>query len=487
MNKLITIGLSCFLCGFNLLAQQSIYNVRFSGVEEKKVFVDAELFLQDSVLIMSPNGPVPERWDDYVENLEAKSKSGDEIKITKREGKWIVQGPLEQHINISYEINVDHEDIEWPGGIDGVAFVKDWGFFLTGRSLFIFPEDNNDELVVKFDVDDPSKIQAPWPSSSKGYLVKDNTELTESLIIYGDHAYKKIEREDLKIRFVLTGEKIQADSLRYSQIADQVMNYYYNLMGGGPTPNGNQSTEVMVVINSASQTDGEVIGSHINMMVNPDAHPQEQMVAWFMFAHEFFHLWNGKTIMVNSTRDDWFKEGITNYYTLKALYQVGFINDQALAGIFNGLFYQRYMKDPGLGEISMRDAAEGFSKDDHWGLIYGGGLFVGIGMDMIIREETNNEKSLDDIMKLLYEKYKLKNEYYTSEEILKLASEMADKDLASFFDVYINGSTVIPIDEFLEKAGYHVVIENDNLIMTPKENLEGLDLAIREGFLGEVE
>ncbi|NMM47448.1 M61 family metallopeptidase [Marinigracilibium pacificum] len=486
MNKTYFTCLILIIAGLSLNARETVYTVSFADYKEKRVYVEAELFLQDSILRMSGNGPVPERWDDYIDNLTARLESGDQVKVVKRGDRWILHTTPGQKVKINYEVSVTHDDILWPGGIDGVAFVKEWGYFLTGRSLFVFNLNDGDKYRVIVKNEGENNVYVPWTPSLDGFLINNHSDLTESLILYGNYKFQELKRNNLSIRFVLGGSEIQANSDKYGEIAEQVMDYYFDLMGGGPTPGGSNSANIMVVINSSKQTDGEVIGSHISMLVNPESDAQEQMVAWFMFAHEFFHLWNGKTLQVNSTRDDWFKEGVTNYYTLKSLFQVEFINMQALAGIFNGLFYQRYQNDSGLGELSMRDAAEGFSKDNHWGLIYSGGLFAGIGIDMIIREETNNQKSLDDLMRALYAKYKNRDEVYTTDEVIALANEIAGKDLTPFFDKYVNGFTEIPVQDYLKKAGFKVSIEDGNLKMNLRDDINEQERAIQNGFLGEL-
>ena len=128
-----------------------------------------------------------------------------------------------------------------------------------------------------------------------------------------------------------------------------------------------------------------------------------KLISRFIFAHEFFHLWNGKSFRPYANDEaEWFKEGFTNYYTLKALHHVGFLTDESFLEVVNNLFYQRYKNDDGVGKISMTNGEE---KHDHWGLIYGGGMFVGIAQDMIIRKATNNQKSLDYLMRDLFKKY----------------------------------------------------------------------------------
>ena len=231
-------------------------------------------------------------------------------------------------------------------------------------------------------------------------------------------------------------------------------------------------------------TDGEVIGNNISILIEKDGDQMSKMISRFIFAHEFFHLWNGKSMTPTTTKAEWFKEGVTNYYTLKSLHHVGFLNDDSFLAVLNNLFYQRYSTDEGFDKLSMCDVADGDDKHKHWGLIYGGGLFVGICQDMIIREETGNEKSLDDFMRALFKKYGGTDETYVLEEVINSMSELSGKDQSDFFNRYVIGFSKVPISEYLLKAGLDAKIENGNLEIVKKEQAGPLQKNMLNGLFG---
>jgi hypothetical protein len=61
------------------------------------------------------------------------------------------------------------------------------------------------------------------------------------------------------------------------------MTYYIDMMGGTPVPSRSEMADIMVTINQFNRIDGEVIGGHIIMLLNPDSPPQQHIVGWFMF------------------------------------------------------------------------------------------------------------------------------------------------------------------------------------------------------------
>lgn len=469
-------------------AQPAYYHLTVDNSEEKVVQVKATFTLQDSLLYMSSNGPSPERWSEYVNGLTLRDQNDELLPVEKNKSSWITTGKTGQEVTLTYNVSITHEEREWPGGIDGVAFTTDWGYFFVGRALFIMNGDTRPLIQVEFDTPPTWKVGTPWnnyASSSLIYEVSSQEALTEAFIMVGHHHTILISKKNLAIKFLLGGDGIIAQEHAIKSLAQQTMDYFIELMGGLPSIHSDDTTTVLVTINEANQVDGEVVGSHISMLLNPQSSPQEQLVGWFMFAHEFFHLWNGKTLFVEGTRDDWFKEGLTNYYTLKALYQVDFIEEQTLLGVLNGLFYQRYQTDTGLGTLSMRDAASGFDKDNHWGLVYGGGLFAGIALDMLIREHTQNRKSMDNVIRYLYTNFGLENNAYTTDDVRRAVNTISGKNLTWFFESYIEGSKPIPIGKYLSKAGYNVSIQDRQLIAAPKPDLSPLEKQLHSGFLGD--
>jgi predicted metalloprotease with PDZ domain len=467
------------------------YQVEFDASNPKVVQVYATLQISNSLLYMSPNGPMPERWPQYIHNLKAGTKDGDAITIIKSDStQWKLKNTVQgQIIQLKYEVHIDHELIDWPGGIDGVAFVRDWGVMASGRSLFIMNGENKKDLEVTIKTPEGWTVSVPWEAkkaTAEIYKVPTQEQLQESFLFAGTHEEVPIVREGFTLKFVLGGDAIVANREQYAQMAGSVLDYYIDLMGGIPQPQpGEEFSQVLVLINQSEQVDGEVIGSHISMLINPKADMQQQLVGWFMFAHEFFHLWNGKTLRFEGTQSDWFKEGLTNYYTLKALHQVGFVNEEGIKMILDHLFYQRYVNDSGYGELAPAKAASGFDKDNHWGIVYGGGLFSGICFDMTIRQRSNNQKSLDDVMQYFYQHFGGTEKTISNEEILSRLNEAGQTDFTTFMEQHIMGPLPVPIADHLTYAGVEVDTSNGHLSLIHQPDKTTLQKNIWAGFLGD--
>jgi predicted metalloprotease with PDZ domain len=466
------------------------YVLEFDDKNPSQISIKAHITLQDSLLKMSGNGSMAHRWPHYVRELEIYSKDGTQLKIEKRDSTaWKVDDDLKgQQITMQYKLLIEHEKVQWPSGIDGIAFVRDWGVMASGRSLFIVNGDSKTNIEVLIKKPAHWKVSTPWKSAAgpvQVHIVPTQIQLLESLIFAGTHEEVEIVRDTFKLKFVLGGESIAKKKEEYVTAANNILDYYIELMGGIPKPEaGNELSSVLVMINQSNTVDGEVIGNSISLLLNPDTNPQEQLLGWFIFAHEFFHLWNGKSLRFNDTNSDWFKEGISNYYTMKALYNAKLVDETGITTVLNQLFYQRYINDPGLGHLAPADAASGFDKANHWGLVYGGGLFTGICMDMQIRHNTNNARSLDDLMRHFYTKTAGTDTLIRNQDIVDQVEDLSHADFTEFINTYIQGTAQVPLDKYLKYAGIQVSTVNQQLQLTHAAVKNKLQQELWLGFLG---
>ncbi len=429
--------------------------------------VKAQFKLQDDVLFMSEKGAgqFPERWAKFVRNLKVKDSNGKLLQVKEMAGaKWKIDSSKNRNITLEYEIALEHEKYKWEGGIDGAAFAKDWGVFYVGRSFLIMNGNKRSDIQLKFNLPPKWHISGSWNQTKQNtFIARNLTDLSESMFFAGTHEEFSVKRKGFELLFALGGNDIIAQKEFYKNLAQGVMDYYIDLMGGIPSGSpDNKFTKSIVIINSGSAVDGEVIGNHINMILDPKGGPQDQMISRFIFAHEFFHLWNGKSILANDTTEDWFKEGVTSYYTLKAMKHVGVIDDDGFFNVLNSLFYQRYRNDEGYGKASMRDVASGFDKGKHWGLIYGGGLFAGLCQDIAIRNATNDQKSLDDVMRDYFKTYGGTDKTYSTLDLQNSLTRISGTDQTDFFKQYIFGTTPMPIEQCLSVAGSRQTSRTDN-------------------------
>jgi predicted metalloprotease with PDZ domain len=100
-------------------------------------------------------------------------------------------------------------------------------------------------------------------------------------------------------------------------------------------------------------------------------------------------------------------------------------------------------------------------------------------LDVEIARQTKGEKSLDDLMRALYnEFYKGKDKWFTEADFKKALTNLTGKNYDSFFKKYIQGTERFPIEEYLGYAGFAA---NDANAVTPAPRIGMRVTAIKGG------
>jgi predicted metalloprotease with PDZ domain len=203
-----------------------------------------------------------------------------------------------------------------------------------------------------------------------------------------------------------------------------------------------------------------------------------------LVAHEFFHLWNIKRIrpkalekfdyeQENYTPSLWFSEGTTSYYDLLIPLRAGLYNSKVfLANL--GKEITRFLVTPGrevqpLAESSFDAWIKLYRRDTNSDnsqmSYYLKGELVSLLLDLLIRDRTENQRSLDDVMRQMWEKFG-KNEIGFTENQLKEAIEsVAEMDLTNFFQDYLYTTKELTFNEYLEPFGLRLqAVQEDNAI-----------------------
>lgn len=458
------------------------YSIIIKNDNKRKAQVEVSFIPKNDTLYMGYGAyQLKNRWATFVSDIKLLDSNNKRVPIEALgNAKWLIKKPHRGRLTLRYVVNLTHEEYRWRGGIDGVAFNTDWGVFSTTRALLVLNGDDRTNIEVNFKIDDSWKITTSWTPKGNlknSYVVKNHEELTHSMFFAGRQEEVIVKKEGFKLVFALGGDDIIAKKEYYSKMASGVLDYYEKLMKGLPKLNTSTFT---VFINSWNKTDGEAIGNSINLLVKKNAKGMDKNIANFIFAHEFYHLWNGKSFSPKKANNvEWFKEGFSNYYTLKSLLSIGYLSEDEFLSLLDELFYQGYINDKGFGKIS---AVQGDEKHDHWGVIYAGGMFAGIAQDIEIRLNSNNTKNLDDLMRGLFKNYS--DKAYTIQDLKNMLSTLNGKDQTKFFEDYIYGTKRLPIENYFSRIGFSSKIKDNKLQIKRKKNVSVLERKMMNGIYG---
>jgi predicted metalloprotease with PDZ domain len=198
-----------------------------------------------------------------------------------------------------------------------------------------------------------------------------------------------------------------------------------------------------------------------------------------LVAHEHFHLWNVKRLRPialgpfdydneNYTTDLWIAEGFTAYYQNIILRHANLSTPEtyltAVANEINIIENQPGAKIQPLAEASFDAWIKSYRPNENsvnTGIsYYDKGAEVAMMLDLEIINDTKGKRSLDDVMKYMYDTYyKLKRRGYTDVEFKKGLEKFAGKKLDDFYKKYIYGLTPLDYDQYLGYAGYKITDE----------------------------
>jgi predicted metalloprotease with PDZ domain len=260
---------------------------------------------------------------------------------------------------------------------------------------------------------------------------------------------------------------IHGDGWKQSDVENtlrKICNYEIELMGGAPFDH----YLFIFHVGKAAQGAGGGMEHANSTAINANSEAQLASVA----AHEFFHLWNVKRIRPASlepidytreqyTRALWFAEGVTSTYGRYAELRSGLWSKQDfyadLAQQINELESRPANRWQSAEQSSLDtwlDKYDYYNSPEFSVSYYTKGQVLGDLLDILIRDRTNNERSLDDVVRKMNENFAKKGKpYRDSLDVRLTAEEIAGGSFEDFFQKYVANAEPVPYQSVLAKAG----------------------------------
>ena len=196
-------------------------------------------------------------------------------------------------------------------------------------------------------------------------------------------------------------------------------------------------------------------------------------------AHEFFHTWNVKRIRPQAlepvdytkemwTRSLWFAEGVTNTYETFTLVRTGLWSTQQFYGNLSAQVNELESRPAHKWQSAEQSSLDAwyekyplYTRPEESVSYYNKGQLLGVVLDIVVRDRTDNRASLDDVLRDLNVEFAQRGRFYNEtgdlravfENAIRKKSPAADADLGDFFRRYVSGTDEIPFADFLGRAG----------------------------------
>ncbi|MEO1583133.1 MAG: PDZ domain-containing protein [Planctomycetota bacterium] len=377
--------------------------------------------------------------------------------------------------------------------------VDDTHAFLSGSSIFVLSPPHRDELhLVSLDLPDGWKIASGLDQEGSDLFADSYDVLMDSPIEAGHFASHRFDAHGVDTEVAIWGDvdpDWQAIERDFSAIADVQLQVF-----GGDV----HFDRYVYIIHAYPGGRGGT--EHLNSTVcqtTPATFQDESRYHGFLglIAHEYFHTWNVKRFRPaglvpygfneeNYTSMLWLVEGTTSYYDDLTLVRAGITpRDEYFDRI--GSSTTSVEDRPGARRSSLSDSSFdawlkfwGPSSPDHRNTsvnFYTHGAMVSLCLDLLLRDSTDGERSLDDVMRELADRFDwTEGNGYTPSDVRAIVSDIAGRDMGWFFDRHIDGTEPPPIRAALAHAG--VLIErttaDDELLFGASTTREGVGLRV---------
>lgn len=439
----------------------------------------------------------------YIEQFKAFDTKGNLLVVTKMdENSWKISDAnkaktITYQVNDTYDIEDTHEIFSPAGSnidvgknfmINTHAFVGYFeGFANNPHELTILHPENLWGATAMNDLDS---------SKTKDIFTTDRyATLLENPVMYAkpDYTTFNIQGMDILIAVYSPNGLVTAESITPEM--KKMMTAQKNFLGNFDST---KKYAVLLYLTDNSKPDAEGFGAlehpSSTTVVMPELMPDEQLQEQLkdIVSHEFFHIVTPLSIHSKEIQNFdyntpkmsehlWMYEGVTEYFA--NLFQI----NQGL--ITEAEFYER-MSGKIANASTMNDMLP-FTKmssnvlvnpyKDQYLNVYEKGALIAMCIDIEIREKSNGQRGILDLMKKLSAEYGSKKAFDDSELFSKITT-LTYPEIGIFFTKYVSGPTPIPYNDYFAKMGVTktMVSTEGNLFIKEQAPLITVDPSSKE-------
>ena len=419
----------------------------------------------------------------HLTNIAAQTIQGETISIEPvNKSTWQV-APTQESIVIQYQVYA------WDLSVRGSHFDQTHAFF-NPTSVFmevIGQENSPCHLLIEpsnFTEDNNWRIATTMPAqqiNAEGfgqYQAKNYRDLIEYPVEMGQFIQLDFLACGIPHKVAITG-KIEANKLDKNRLIKDLIaicEVELNLFKT-PYPFEEYLFQVMVTeegYGGLEHTNSTaLLCSRDNLPYFNTEHPSDKYLQFLeLCSHEYFHSWNVKKIkpaVYQTAKLDkpvytnqlWWFEGITSFYDGLFLNRAGIIDSETY---LNRLAKEmtRVYRMPGRFQQSVSESSwltwtKFYQQDENApnAIIsyYTKGSLIALGLDLIIRQETQNQKCLDDILLTLWHQFGMTKKGIEEFEIEQLCSHVTGIDFTDFFEQYLYGTNDLDFEKLFKPFG----------------------------------
>ena len=464
-----------------IIATLDLVNVQDDKVQ---VTVDPERFTTPETVFYIPK-TVPgtystSNYGKYSEDFKAYDYKGNELEVIKiDENSWRIPNATELD-KVSYWVN-DTFDVEGEGGIYSMAgtnILEDQNFLLNLHGFVgYFSNMTEEEYQVR--------IQRPSALIAGSALTIDNTiaseegyktdvynldryfEVTDNPIMYAEPDTVSFDVQGMEVLLNVYSPNDKFSAAELKPAIQEMISAQKSFLG--EIDDTDKYAILLYLSANPGQNDAGNFGAlehHTStVVVLPETMGKKELEKSLtdIVSHEFFHILtplgvHSKEVHFFDYNDPqmskhlWMYEGVTEYFA--NLFQVneGLIEEQEFYDRMNQKINTSKRFDDTMPFTVMSENILQEKYQDSYYNVYQKGALIGMALDIRLRELSDGQMGLLDLMKKLSEKYG-KDRPFEDDQLIDDIVNLTYPEIREFFDKYVSGTTPIPYEKFFGKVG----------------------------------
>lgn len=408
--------------------------------DASRAHVEAEVWIEGRELVLFNVMPTPELKHGqagFLENIRVRDATGNPVALTdKGEGEYELDG--DRRLKLSYDVRLEHDKFSWPAGTEEVSYHTDEGLMSTGYALFLVPGVKM-HGQTKVDIDLPAgwKANTPWRKADarNSFLVGSRRELVNNALFFGTARGETFKSGGIELSLVM-GKRYWPQRAAFMELIERQLQSYQTLFGKAPL-----ADRYLIIINQDPSGDGGAFSGSFSQYLKGDGDRATRPIWGRVVAHELLHFWNGHALVPADERQEWFKEGVTDYLAVTTMARNGLVDrdylKQFLENLPRGQRVARMLQ--GL-KGSVQDAAK--DKHKNWLLVYGGGSVAALAIDVELRRASGGKHGLPDVMKALYAEFGAPGKQYGHDDIVRVARQVSGQDIGPLLESIVRSEAI---------------------------------------------
>ena len=416
--------------------------------------------------VWSPGFYRVENYATRVHDLSARTPDGTALTVTQpRKNRWQIQTQGAPTVVVSYRIFCNERSVttNWVGA--DFAVLNGPATFVTLVDQTRRPHDVTLELPA-----DWKRVMTGLDAASdrapNHYRAADFDTLADSPIIAGTPTVFEFEVEGSKHYLACVGDLSQWDGQRATHDVKEIVREHQRMWGFLPF-----KTYVFLLVFRQGGGGLEHKNSTLVTSGTTGMRTQGGYVRWLgLISHEYFHAYNVKRLRSIElgpfdyekevyTPSLWVAEGLTTYYGDLIPCRAGLTDSADFLSRLSSHITQLQTSSGRLAQTLEQSSAQvwtssfsGVGSSDKTVSYYVKGPIVGFLLDARIRHATNGSKTLDDLMRLAYQRYSGEHGF-TPEQFRQTTEEVAGVDLKEWFHDSLASTKELDYTEALDWFG----------------------------------